>query len=243
MTRQERVNELKNLIGAEDTKIKNQILAILQPHINMPIGIRMNRSGYNKELFYELTILNQQGESVFATGVNVNFDERYSWKNNVKVEDPDSYKMAVNYGSCGYHTAYDDKGAIKQSDIMIGKVWEYEDELTQIYDEIDWTNLKELEELLNEIHEEESAKRRAEAEEKRRQEVLQLEIILDHLCPGRKITDPTNEWNEFIIDKVGRKNITLDRKLWINRKWTYYIEKYQLARYIKENNLVYTEGL
>ncbi len=243
MTRQERVKELTNLIGAEDTKIKNQILAILQPHINMPIGIRMNRSGYNKELFFGLDILKENGESVFGTDISIYFEHRYGWEDHNRVESPDDYKMGINYGSIGTHTAHERNGAYKQSDIMIGKVWEYEDELTQIYNEIDWTNLKELEELLNEIREEESAKRRAEAEEKRRQEILQLETILDYLCPGRKITDPTNEWNEFIIDKVGRKNISLDRKIWINRKWTYYIEKYQLARYIKEHNLVYTEGL
>lgn len=242
-TREERINELEEIIKNEEKEVAVKLAKLLQPYISHKVVVAPYTNPFRKRMVLKLSILDENNEEVFGSDIDIRFEQRTVWDNSVNrsVETQDSYLMEMNYGTIGDHTRKSANGAYKDSDILIGKCWELEDEIAKIYNEFNWNESYELDNLYSEKRREEENKRIAEREEKERQEKLQLDAILECLREGQCIENPDTYYGRFTIAKIGRKNITLDNSIYIDRTWKKYLDKYELARYILNNNLTYKE--
>lgn len=228
MTREERIEELEKLVDLEERQIKDKLEEIFRNAVGISnVGATCYRHTYRKELRGEVFIIDRETkEEVFGASVDFCINNR-------------SNCLEINYGSIGNHDSHDRNSAYKYKDILIGEMWRNENNLMVVYNNIDWTNLEELAKLINEIEKEESAKRRAEAEEKAKQERIELDEVLTHLHEDKIIRHSINDFIRIVIKKIGRKNITLYDSICYNHKWTKVIEKYAFAKYLIDKKFLW----
>lgn len=226
MTRDERLEELNEIVKSEEEVIEREINALLSPHISNKIKINISRYNWKKELIGNIYVVDDENKEVFGTSIQFKISER-------------TIGLEIDYSSIGSHNSTERKSAYKDKDILIGKIWEYECEIIQIYNNIKWDNLCELEQIYKEQYNEDVAKRTAEFEENQRKERIELDKILDHIHDNIVIKSSDYYNSEIHIKKVGRKNITLFYSIKIGGQRKSVIDKYELAKYILNRNYIY----
>lgn len=135
MTRDERLEELNEIVKSEEEVIEREINALLSLHISNKIKINISRYNWKKELIGNIYIVDDENKEVFGTSIQFKISER-------------TIGLEIDYSSIGSHNSTERKGVYKDKDILIGKIWEYECEIIQIYNNIKWDNLCELEQIL-----------------------------------------------------------------------------------------------
>lgn len=212
MTREERLNQLNDEIKLENENIKNLFIEAIQPLTSKKINIRFYRDYYNERVSLRIALVNDNNE-VFGTDFDITFEieKEYNWNDNggEYKETPDSKLMSLNKGTMGSHTKLTNDGFHKACDMLVGKVWENEEILTNIYNNIDWTNFKEYRDIERQMEKERAAAEKAKREEEENKKNAEIEVIINNLKINDIIKASGWRYNDAEIVKITDKYIYL----------------------------------
>ncbi len=153
MTKQELI-ELKekqqNEVMKQNEEIRTKLNNILKGLIPRDFDCKVERDYYEKD-FRVKVFLTENHKPIFAADFTLHFRKRTTWINAEKVAAKDTGLMEVNKGTVGGRTKLTDNGAQKYCDILLGEVWKREDEITEIYNNINWEDVKQYNSTYNEL--------------------------------------------------------------------------------------------
>ena len=191
MTKQEitaRLEQIRVDLAKRDTEVSNQLITMFETMIPFKVSCFVSITQWG-DLYAKIELVNDKSERIFGTDFTINFGRK-------KI-------MEINYGSIGNHTSKDANGAYKYSDILVGKAWENEDKITQIYQNIDLTKDIEYSELYSKLRDIEWEEKEIERKEQQRLEDIENDKIINRV--KEKMLVYTKAWNDgYVKAKIAK---------------------------------------
>lgn len=215
---QARAEQLRAELKERDEKVENELKTMFETIIPFKVKCYISISSF-RDLKAKVQLLDENDVDIFGADFTISF-------NVYRFDNPT--KMKINHGSIGEYSAVSGNGAYKYRDILLGKVWENEEQITQIYNDIDYTKDKELNEVYREFEQIERDERNAIYLEQKRKEEAEKQEILNHVKETMLVY--TKSWiNGYVKAKIAK----------ITNKLIYFESKYPTGRvYMNKNDFV-----
>lgn len=215
---QARAEQLRAELKERDEKVKNELKTVFEATTPFKVECYTTISSF-RELRAKVQLQDENGTDIFGADFTISF-------NVYRYDNPK--EMKVNHGSIGEYSATTKNGAYKYRDILLATAWKCEKQITQIYNDIDYTKDKEYDEVYRELEQIEHDERNAVYLEQKRKEEAENQEILNRVKETMLVY--TKSWiNGYVKAKIAK----------ITNKLIYFESKYPTGRiYMNKNDFV-----
>lgn len=242
MTKEELIikrNELREILIKENKALETRFETFIQNQVGFDVRVSLTMHHWDKAIYMSVGI--PYKEKLLT--IDCYFEERHYWnrETNKREITKDSGMLQINYGTYGSHSKLDYDGKLKQLDILVGKLWELEDGLTNLYNEIDWTNEEKFYEVISQLDSIANEERRIERKKQEEEKQKLINDTLAKIKEGNKYSYSNDNYYKTQITKITPKCIYLSAMLHVNNRWVERINKEEFVELLMKNKIVEVE--
>ena len=243
MTKEELIikrNEMQEVLKKEDEALEKRFETFIQNQIGFDVRVRLTRHHWDKAIYMSVGIPYKDR----LLTIDCYFEERNEWNRETQKREisEDSGMLKINYGTYGSHSRLDYDGKLKQLDILVGKLWELEEPLTILYNEIDWTKEEKFYEIVSEINKIVDEERRIEREKQQEEKQKLINDTLASIKVNNWYSYSKDNYYKTQITRITPKCIYLSASIHVNNRWLERIDKEEFVNLLMKNKIVEVEN-